>query len=98
MPIHAPADYCEARFTKFANSRRNHDRVIRALPRFQWLRCGLRIAIRQDVISKQSCGKPNAKREENKMTTDVNNLAKQAIHDKLESQIKTAEAKLDTLK
>lgn len=31
------------------------------------------------------------------MTTDVN-LAKQAIHDKLESQIKTAEAKLDTLK
>jgi hypothetical protein len=50
------------------------------------------------VVSKQSSSKPNAKREENKMTTDVNNLAKQAIHDKLESQIKTAEAKLDTLK
>jgi len=32
------------------------------------------------------------------MTTDVNNLAKQAIHDKFESQIKTAEAKLNTLK
>jgi hypothetical protein len=31
------------------------------------------------------------------MTTDVN-LAKQAIHDKLESQIKTAEATLYTLK
>jgi phage shock protein A len=31
------------------------------------------------------------------MSTDVN-AAKQAIHDKLESQIKTAEAKLDTLK
>ena len=31
------------------------------------------------------------------MSTDVN-LAKHAIHDKLESQIKTAEAKLDTLK
>jgi len=31
------------------------------------------------------------------MSTDVN-MAKQAIHDKLESQIKTAEAKLDTLK
>jgi multidrug resistance efflux pump len=32
------------------------------------------------------------------MTTEVKNLAKQAVHDKLESQIKTAEAKLDTLK
>jgi len=31
------------------------------------------------------------------MDTDVN-LAKHALHDKLESQIKTAEAKLDTLK
>jgi hypothetical protein len=31
------------------------------------------------------------------MTTDVN-VAKQAAHDKLEAQIKTAEAKLDTLK
>lgn len=31
------------------------------------------------------------------MNTDVN-LAKQAIHDKLEAQIKTAEAKLATLK
>ena len=31
------------------------------------------------------------------MSTDVN-LAKQAIHDKFQSQIKTAEAKLDTLK
>ncbi len=31
------------------------------------------------------------------MTTNVN-MAKQAIHDKFESQIKTAEAKLDTLK
>jgi phage shock protein A len=31
------------------------------------------------------------------MSTDVN-MARQAIHDKLESQIKTAEAKLDTLK
>lgn len=32
------------------------------------------------------------------MTTNVNNLAKQAVHDKLESQINTAEAKLNTLK
>jgi capsule polysaccharide export protein KpsE/RkpR len=32
------------------------------------------------------------------MTTDAKDLTKQAIHDKLESQIKTAEAKLDTLK
>jgi hypothetical protein len=32
------------------------------------------------------------------MTTDVNNLARQAMHDKLESQINTAEAKLITLK
>jgi len=31
------------------------------------------------------------------VTTDVN-MAKQAIHDKFESQLKTAEAKLDTLK
>jgi len=31
------------------------------------------------------------------MSNDVN-MAKQVIHDKLESQIKTAEAKLDTLK
>ena len=31
------------------------------------------------------------------MTNDVN-MAKQAIHDKLESQINTAEAKLSTLK
>ena len=31
------------------------------------------------------------------MTNDVN-LAKQVVHDKLESQIKTLEAKLDTLK
>jgi cell division protein FtsB len=31
------------------------------------------------------------------MSTDVK-IAKQAIHDKFESQIKTAEAKLDTLK
>jgi phage shock protein A len=31
------------------------------------------------------------------MSTDVK-LAKQAIHDKIESQLKTAEAKLDTLK
>jgi len=35
--------------------------------------------------------------EENSMSTDVK-LAKQAIHDKLESQINTAEAKLKTLK
>jgi phage shock protein A len=35
--------------------------------------------------------------EENSMSTDVK-LAKQAIHDKLESQINTAEAKLNTLK
>jgi|SRR6266849_2961038 len=32
------------------------------------------------------------------MTTDVKNLTKRAIHDKLESQITTAEAKLNTLK
>ena len=32
------------------------------------------------------------------MTSDVNKLAKQAIHDKLESQINTADAKLNTLK
>jgi hypothetical protein len=32
------------------------------------------------------------------MTTDAKDLAKQAVHDKFESQIKTAEAKLDTLK
>jgi hypothetical protein len=30
--------------------------------------------------------------------TTVPNLAKQAVHDKFESQIKTAEAKLETLK
>ena len=32
------------------------------------------------------------------MTTTEVNMAKQAIHDKLEAQIKTTEAKLDTLK
>jgi hypothetical protein len=32
------------------------------------------------------------------MAIDTNDLAKQAVHDKLESQIKTAAAKLDTLK
>jgi hypothetical protein len=32
------------------------------------------------------------------MAINTNDLAKQAIHDKLESQINTAEAKLDTLK
>jgi uncharacterized iron-regulated protein len=35
--------------------------------------------------------------KENSMNTDVN-VAKQAIHDKLEARIKTTEAKLDTLK
>jgi hypothetical protein len=42
-------------------------------------------------------GKSNAAPKEKLMTTDVN-VTKQVIHDKLESQIKTAEAKLDTLK
>jgi hypothetical protein len=32
------------------------------------------------------------------MATDAKNLTKQAIHDKLESQIDTADAKLNTLK
>jgi hypothetical protein len=35
--------------------------------------------------------------KENSISSDVN-MARQAIYDKLESQIKTAEAKLDTLK
>jgi chaperonin cofactor prefoldin len=37
-------------------------------------------------------------RGEQRMAIDTNDLAKKAIHDKLESQINTAEAKLDTLK
>ena len=32
------------------------------------------------------------------MANDAKNLTKQAVHDKLESQIDTAEAKLNTLK
>jgi phage shock protein A len=36
-------------------------------------------------------------REEKRMSTDVN-IAKQIVHDELESQIKTAEAKLEVLK
>ena len=36
-------------------------------------------------------------REKKRMSTDVN-IAKQIVHDKLQSQIKTREAKLDTLK
>jgi multidrug efflux pump subunit AcrA (membrane-fusion protein) len=40
---------------------------------------------------------PNLKRKGNEMSIEVSS-AKYAIHDKLESQIKTAEAKLDTLK
>lgn len=36
-------------------------------------------------------------REEKRMSTDVN-IAKQIVHDKLQSQIKTLEAKLETLK
>jgi hypothetical protein len=50
--------------------------------------CGFKTIVRQS----------NSKRGEKKMTADVKNLAKQAIHDKLESQINTAEAKLNTLK
>lgn len=41
--------------------------------------------------------KPNQAHEEKQMSNDVN-MARQAVHDKLEAQIKTAEAKLDTLK
>jgi multidrug resistance efflux pump len=45
----------------------------------------------------QSFSKPSLTHEEKRMSNDVN-MAKQVIHDKFESQIKTAEAKLDTLK
>jgi hypothetical protein len=38
----------------------------------------------------------SATREEKRMSTDVN-IAKQIVHDKLESQLKTAKAKLDVL-
>src|SRR5579864_5974963 len=38
----------------------------------------------------------SATREEKRMSTDVN-IAKQIAHDKLESQLKTAKAKLDVL-
>jgi hypothetical protein len=41
--------------------------------------------------------KPNTTREEGVMSTDVK-FAKQAIHDKFESQINAAEATLNTLK
>jgi hypothetical protein len=46
---------------------------------------------------KEMFGKPNTTREEGIMSTDVK-LAKQAIHDKFESQINAAEATLNTLK
>jgi hypothetical protein len=49
--------------------------------------CGFKTIVQQSKL----------KHGEKKMTTEVN-LAKQAIHDKFESQIKTAEAKLNTLK
>jgi len=55
-------------------------------------------ALLYDSVSFQNnCSQPNMTGEENSMSTDVK-LAKQAIHDKLESQINTAEAKLNTLK
>ena len=38
---------CRGYFTKFANSRRSHDMVIRTLKRFQEFRFGLRIAVSQ---------------------------------------------------
>jgi multidrug resistance efflux pump len=70
--------------------------VIRALVHLQGL--GVAFALLyDDVVSKQSGGKPDSETEENKMSTDVK-VAKQVVHDKIESQINTAAAKLDTLK
>jgi hypothetical protein len=77
-------------FTKFANSRRNQDLVIRALQRFQEFKCGIRIATEQDVGI-------NCREKENNMSTTMN-VARQVIHDKLEAHISAAEAKLQTLK
>jgi hypothetical protein len=49
------------------------------------------------VVSKRAEANDETRGEE-RMAINTNDLAKQAVHDKLESQIKTAEAKLDTLK
>jgi hypothetical protein len=51
----------------------------------------------KDVVSNRAEA-DHETRGEKRMAINTNDLAKQAIHDKLESQIKTAEAKLDTLK
>jgi hypothetical protein len=64
---------------------------------FQELTCGFRIAVRQDEVSNLLIREPNGTYKEKRMSIDVN-MAKKAIHDKLESQIKTAEAKLETEK
>jgi hypothetical protein len=65
------------------------DPAIHVFKCFQEFRCGLRFAV-QNVVSKRS-------HQEKRMSSD-GNISKQVIHDKLESQIKTAEAKLQTLK
>ncbi len=53
--------------------------------------------LHDSVWFQNNCSQPNMTGEENSMSTDVK-LAKQAIHDKLKSQINTTEAKLKTLK
>jgi len=69
---------------------------MRILQRFQEFRSGLHIAVQDNAVSEELCRKPNAAHEEHRMSAEVN-IAKQAIHDMLESKIKAAEAKLDTL-
>jgi hypothetical protein len=65
------------------------DPAIRVFKCFQEFRYGLRFAV-QNVVSKQS--------HQEKRMSSHRNISKQVIHDKLESQIKTAEANLQTLK
>ena len=56
-PSYASAIYtedivAEAFFTKFANSRRNRSLVVCVLKRFQEVRCGPRVAVAEDMVSK----------------------------------------------
>jgi hypothetical protein len=83
-------------FASFANSRKKRHLVMRLHQCFQGFRCGLRIAARQHAASNNWVR--NKLHPQGELYDHRRDHAKQAIHDKLESQIKTAEAKLETLK
>jgi hypothetical protein len=65
---------------------------------FQEFEFGLRVAIPSDVVSKRTTQLNQPYHARSKDMSTYVDVTKQVVHDKFESQIKTAEAKLDTLK